>query len=112
MNPYETVFEVPLSIYNSKNYNSFKRDIIPFIRNWNSNLIKYKESIVDRMKIHFDIPVDTSLRMGINAIIKDNLKDNTPVLNESDSSFLGVMETLSFDDAEAVNQISNGALGV
>lgn len=112
LNPYEVVFSEPLRIYGSKSYKAFKKEIIPFVQGWENSLVQYKGMIIKALKNHYSIPFDTSLRMGINDLIKAKLDNSKPVLSESDSSLLKTIESLSFDDVEAVNQLCISALNV
>ena len=111
LNAHEVVFERPLDIYQSNNYNSFKADILPFIKNWRQHLANYKENIVNVLKDNLSIAHQTSLKMGVGALLKAKTDEYTPVLNESNSNILSMFENLSFNDLEALNQISNTVLG-
>lgn len=111
LNPFEVVFEIPLKLYKSRNYNIFKMEVMEFIKKWERYLDRYKMMIVSSLKSHFNIQQDTSLRMGLNAMIKDIVTENKPILNETNSRISMTIETMSFDDIEAINQIANATMG-
>lgn len=112
LNAYEVVFEQPLKICDSENYNQFKREIIPFIKSWSKYLQAFKESLAQEIKDNLEIPRTTSLHMGLNALVKKYTADSTPVLSESGSAILSSIQSLSFNDSEALNQVCGTVLGV
>lgn len=111
INPYEVVFEKPLELLGNDDYSSFEKLMSEFVANWQQYLSDYKEEIGQAIKKHFEITSATSLRMGLNSILKEKLSDNRPVLNDVDSKLLEVIEMLSYDDNEAVNMLSFNITG-
>ena len=111
LNPYEIVFEKPLEIFETSRYKIPEKKIIGFIKNWNDYMVNYKNQIIIYIKKTLSIKKDTSLHMGMNALLKEKLGDKKPVLNVINSNIYRTIESLSFDDVDGVNDLANSCLG-
>lgn len=104
VNPTELVLEKPLEIFGD--YSKALKHITKFINNWASYLVIYKEGIIKKIKKQFSISNESSLRMGFISNITDIVGTKRPILSNSDNEKYLRLSNLSFDEMEAVNQIS------
>ncbi len=112
LNPYELVFEKPLEIFKTNKYSIPEKELLKFINHWKESVEKYKNMIIDELKSRLTINKKTSLHMGLNNCIKEIIGDKTPVLNGINSGIYRTIESLSFDDTEAINDLANACLGL
>ena len=112
INPYEVVFEKPLEIFNTENYDAPEKEIVSFVNGWRSVLQEYKESLISGVKERFMISSGTSLHMGLNGIVQESLSGSKAILDEKNARILSVITNLSFDDIEAINELANAVTGL
>ena len=112
LNPYDLIFEQSARIFDTDNYKKIGEILGDFIRNWETYVLKYKQSIVSMIKEEFGITDETSLHMGLNSEVVQILNGNKPVLNDVYANILSTIDKLSFDDVEAVNQLSRTMFGL
>ena len=112
LNPYDLVFEKPLRIFKTDSYEAVKDHLCALINGWQGLLDDFKKSVVDGLKNEFGFSNETSLHMGLITALSEMLNGAKPVLSEANSSIYATIEKLSFEDMDAINQLSNTVLGV
>lgn len=112
LNQYETVFEKPVELFGTNNYAKIEKTIIKFIKEWDKYIIVFKGSVIKELKKNFSINKGTSLHMGLNSLLKKKVGNKRPILNGINQNIYQTIETLSFNDYEAINSLSNACVGM
>ena len=111
-NPYEVVFERPFDVFGANDYKEVFKRIREFVSGWENYLDNYKMGVVKHIKKSFEINNNTSLHMGLNALLQSRIGDNKPILNEIEGKIYSAIKTLSYDDKEAINALAVTVLGI
>ena len=112
LNPYNLIFEQSVKIFETDNYEEIGETLSDFVKCWESYILKYKQSAVSMIKEEFSITDATSLHMGLNTELNQILNGSKPILNDAYTSILSTITTLSYDDMDAINQLSRTMFGL
>lgn len=110
INPTDTILCEPIEIFGS--YQKARNELYDYIQTWEKYLNSYKNYIITTVKDIFGITQETSIKMGMSNFLKQMFKNGKPILSDYDHVIMDCLENLSFDDYEAIDDISKAVVGV
>lgn len=107
INPYDSIFELPKKVFGSKNYKELFKKIESLRSVFEDTVYNYKTSLVNNIKEIFELNYQSSLKMELNNIIKNYVKEGFKViLTDNERELLYTIQNgLTFDDLESINNI-------
>lgn len=108
LNPYEVVFEKPLSLFKKKNYLEIYEEIKKIVDDKDVFLFDYYHRLISMIRNLFDIDEKSSLKSGFSDFIKQKIHNGEkPILEEENKKiFNAVTLDFTYDDKECVDKIS------
>lgn len=112
VNPYEVIFEEPKHIFNVNKYESLFTEIKKALSVIDRNLIAYKNELINKIKLLFEMDISTSLKMGLGNWIKKNSKDvKNLVLSDKTKKIRDcLVNQVNYDDVYSLNLICKAAI--
>lgn len=109
LNPYECVYTKALRYFRTDSFSTIETSLTLFIRTWRDSIRDYKDMMVNVLKPVFSINEETSLRMGINDAIDVVVGNESVILSDDDMRIYEALSKLSYEDFEAIDQLSLAA---
>lgn len=112
INPFESIFDSPKQIFETKNYDDIYIKIKRIVDNKDALLNKFKKQIIESTKELFNIDEKTSLKMGLTDFVKKHVKTGeTPILEKADKDIFASIVNLSYEDFDAIDELSKISIG-